>query len=395
MQHDSTKYHIAKLIYKSIAMIITDKENEDLNKWLSEEKNKVFYNKITDSHTIRQKLDLYNQADPEKIYKRLEQQILADQKRKSKPRYLKIYKYAAAAIVVGMLATGYFFRDNFYESPIDNPPIIVNTNTIVPGSDKATLTLEDGSVVRLEKGNTYQTPSAKSNGEQLVYEVKNTKSKDIVYNYLTIPRGGQFYIKLSDGTQVWLNSETQLKYPVNFLDGETRQVELVYGEAYFDVSPSIKHNGADFKVYNSNQEVHVLGTEFNLKAYKDETNIYTTLVEGKVVIGNGISKFDLVPNQQSNLNIENNSLTIAEVDVNAEISWKNGIFSFKGMQLKAIMKVISRWYDVDVIFENENLESIKFKGSLDKQQSIEEILSIMKSSSISDYEIKNKTIILK
>ena len=100
---------------------------------------------------------------------------------------------------------------------------------------------------------------------------------------------------MSDGTQVWLNSESQLKYPVNFIKGQTRQVELVYGEAYFDVSPSVEHNGAKFKVFNQSQEVEVLGTEFNVKAYKDETNIYTTLVEGRVVIDNGALKQSLLP----------------------------------------------------------------------------------------------------
>ena len=200
---------------------------------------------------------------------------------------------------------------------------------------------------------------------------------------------------MSDGTEVWLNSETQLKYPVNFVKGQTREVELVYGEAYFDVSPSTEHGGSKFRVMNNAQEVEVLGTEFNIKAYRDDTNVYTTLVEGKVVVGNGDLEQYLTPNQQSNINLENNSIKVTVVDVDVETSWKNGIFSFKGMPLKNIMKVISRWYDVDVVFENKELESIKFKGVLDKYQSVEEILNIMTSSTINNYEIKDKTIILR
>src|SRR5690606_40703343 len=123
----------------------------------------------------------------------------------------------------------------------------------------------------LEKGDSIQTHNAISNGEEIIYN--NNTSRQLVYNYLTIPRGGQFQLTLSDGTRVWLNSETQIKYPVSFTDGESRQVELVYGEAYFEVSHSTEHKGSDFIVYNQNQEVQVLGTEFNIKAYKDDSNI--------------------------------------------------------------------------------------------------------------------------
>lgn len=312
---------------------------------------------------------------------------------KTKKTY-SILKYAAAAVVIGILTTSYFLSDNRYNAPQGNIPKNV-VNTVEPGTDKATLTLEDGSVVALQKGNAVQTQNANSDGEKIVYEAAGGKPKEIVYNYLTIPRGGQFNVVLSDGTEVWLNSETQLKYPVHFVDGQVREVELVYGEAYFDVSPSTEHGGSKFKVLNNAQEVEVLGTEFNIKAYRDDSNVYTTLVEGKVAVGHGDLKQYLTPNQQSHLNLENNSIKVRLVDVIVETSWKNGIFSFKGMPLKDIMKVISRWYDVDVVFENKELESIKFKGVLDKYQSIEEILNIMTSSTINNYEIKNKTIILR
>ena len=310
-------------------------------------------------------------------------------------RIFPILKYAAAAaVVIGVFTATYFFHSNVNNSPHENPSVIV-ANNINAGTDKATLTLEDGSVLILEKGNTVQTQKANSNGEKIVYKSEESNSTKVIYNYLTIPRGGQFNVVLSDGTEVWLNSETKLKYPVNFVKGQTREVELVYGEAYFDVSPSTEHGGSKFKVINKAQEVEVLGTEFNIKAYKDETNIYTTLVEGKVVIDNGVFKQNLVPNQQSNLDLESNSINVVDVDVYSEISWKNGVFSFKGKPLKDIMKVISRWYDVDVVFENKNLSSLKFKGVLDKHLSIEEILTIMKSTTINNYEIKNDTIILR
>ena len=395
MQHDSTKYHIAKLIYKSIAKINSDQEKIDINTWLSDNKNLKLYNKITSSSAINQKMDLYNQTNPEKIYKRLEHQILAGQKSNGKTRYLNLYKYAAAVIVVGILTTTFVFRDNLFTSPIDTNPIIVNTEVIVPGTDKATLTLEDGSVVELDKGNNYQTQNASSNGAEIVYAAEKGNSKEIAYNVLTIPRGGEFFIKLSDGTQVWLNSESQLKYPVSFKEGEVRIVDLVYGEAYFNVSPSTEHKGARFKVLNKSQEVEVLGTEFNIKAYKDETNIYTTLVEGKVALNFNGKTQNLKPSQQSNFNISTNKVHVLNVDVYNEISWKEGVFSFERAPLKDIMKVLSRWYDFEVIILNKEIEKTTFSGVLGKDQNIEGILTTIRNFKIiKEYEIKEKTIIL-
>nr|WP_276520152.1 FecR family protein [Aestuariivivens sediminis] len=247
----------------------------------------------------------------------------------------------------------------------------------------------------MEKGNPIQTQNAISNGEEIVYKNKEQEVVELVFNHLTVPRGGQFVIELSDGTQVWLNSESQLKYPVNFMEGQAREVELVYGEAYFDVSPSTAHNGARFKVLNKAQEVEVLGTEFNIKAYRDETNIYTTLVEGKVALEYNGKRQNLSPSFQSNVDVVSQTVSIGKVDIKSVVSWKMGVFSFRGKPLKEIMKVISRWYDVDVVFENKELEKITFKGVLGKNQNLEEILETIKTLSIiNNYKINGKIITL-
>ena len=331
----------------------------------------------------------------EVVANRIEHSIIKEvqkDKKTSLKKKLQFWKYAAAAIFIGLITTTYVFKSNTSNTPLEVTPRIVNT--IVPGKDKATLTLEDGSLISLEKGASFKTKNAKSNGEQIVYQNTKSNPSSIKYNYLTIPRGGQFSLKLSDGTEVWLNSESQLKYPVRFIEEETREVELVYGEAYFDVSPSTNHKGAKFKVLNNTQEIEVLGTEFNIKAYKDEVNIYTTLVEGKVAINTPNLKQLLTPNQQSILDTQNNTLSVIKVDVLEVISWKEGVFSFINKPLKDIMKVLSRWYDIDIIFENKELESVEFIGTLNKNQSIDEVLSIMKSFSLNNYEIKGDTIIL-
>lgn len=303
----------------------------------------------------------------------------------------KIWHYAAAAVIVGIMTSTYLLRDNIFNNTIEiSTPKVANIN-IQPGTDKATLTLETGATISLEKNISFQTQNATSNGEQIIYN--NNTSRELVYNHLTIPRGGEFQLTLADGTRVWLNSETQLKYPVSFTDGESRQVELVYGEAYFDVSSSTFHKGAKFKVLHNQHEIIVSGTEFNVRSYKDESNIYTTLVEGKVAVNYQNKTRNLIPGQQSEVNMLTNTLNVSIVNVKTEISWKDGIFSFKEKSLKEIMASLSRWYDVDVVFKNKSLETVKFNGTLRKQQNIEEILAVIMSNSIINYEIVENTII--
>ncbi|MBD0725845.1 hypothetical protein B6A10_11695 [Flavobacterium sp. L1I52] len=386
-------FSIANLKIKKVLKILSDSEKSELE---SLYEKYPFSKKIKISKLIDD-LEMYSKNDKIKAWKTIELKI---QKQNNKSLFVlnnKLWlKYTAAAILILALGLTYVFKTNLFQNKYDRVPKLVNVNNvIIPGSNKATLTLADGSVVTLEKGSSYQTQNAKSNGEEIVYNQKSKTDETVLFNYLTIPRGGQFHLVLADGTEVWLNSETQLKFPVSFVEGENRKVELVYGEAYFDVSPSTNHKGSKFKVLNKSQEIEVLGTEFNVKAYKDESNIYTTLVEGKVSIKTEKSKDILRPSEQSNLNLKTYDLSISEVNVYGEVSWKDGIFSFKGKTLKEIMKVISRWYDVEVVFEDKNLEQVKFRGTLNKNQSIEEILLIMKSYSVNNYQIKGKTIILK
>lgn len=323
-----------------------------------------------------------------------------------KKKRLSLRHYYAAAVMVALLVSSiYVLTNGILQAEGNTVPAVVDSGRIKIGTDKSTLTLEDGSQVYLEKGTTYQTNKAKSNGTQLVYH-KMISSRDktteletpivVGHNYLTVPRGGQFFVKLSDGTQVWLNSETQLKYPVSFTEGETRKVELVYGEAYFDVSPGTEHKGARFKVYSDQQEVEVVGTEFNLKAYKEEANVYTTLIEGEVVVNTQGKRQYLVPDQQSNLDKNNNSIQISTVDVYNEISWKEGVFSFENKPLAEIMKVLSRWYDIEVVFESESAKNEEFIGVLRKDQDIESIISTIRDfGTIKEYEFKDKVLLLR
>lgn len=372
-----------KLIVKKLNNTLSEKETTVFSEWYNEsDAHKQYFANVKENYNKDHFL-----IDIDKGWDVVEKQIRATATKKN--NYLK---YAVAASVILMLSLTFLFKNNNIEKLTS--PIIVN-NTIAIGTDKATLTLADGSVVALEKGKQYITGNLKSNGEALVYNATNNPNQEVAYNFLTIPRGGQFNIKLSDGTEVWLNSESQIKYPTNFIEGKTRQVELVYGEAYFDVSPSTDHKGAKFKVLSSVQEIEVIGTEFNIKAYKDEEAIYTTLVEGKVALTNGTTNAFLVPAQQSIIKTNFEGIEIRKADVYNAISWKKGVFSFDNMPLDQIMKVLGRWYDIEVVFADPEIKNIKFNGVLRKNQSIEDILQSIKNVNNLAYDIKNNTVILK
>ncbi|AUP80690.1 FecR family protein [Flavivirga eckloniae] len=386
--------NIEKLIVKFLAKEADLEELKQLEVWISNPENEaLFFEFIKTNAFIKMTMSNYDK-------KRAKANIIRRIKQEKSIFYNKhkgnnIFKYAAAAMIIGVLAATYIFRNDLFEEPIETPSVVVE-EPIEMGTDKAILTLEDGSFIELDEDAVFATKNLNSNGKQIVYDTESKSAEKIEYNYLTIPRGGQYAVKLSDGTQVWLNSESQLKYPVSFEAGKPRQVELIYGEAYFDVSPSAKHEGSKFKVFNKSQEIEVLGTEFNVTAYKDETIIYTTLVEGRVVINTSTSKQTLKPNEQSSLNTANNSIDIAKVDVKVVTAWVNGKFIFKGKSLKDITKVLSRWYDVDFEFENKSLEEAKFIGELGKRQNLEKILQLIKNTNyINAYEIKGKKVILK
>ncbi|MBJ7881858.1 FecR family protein [Gelidibacter salicanalis] len=335
----------------------------------------------------------------EKIYNNIQKKLgIGSFKRK---KVLSVFnanllKYAAVILIGGFIAYSVLNRD----VPSGTKDLKVVENNIQIGTNKATLTLENGSIVLLEKGTLYESQNISSNGDEIVYNAVDSQSvvtnNVIQYNYLTIPRGGQFVVKLSDNTTVWLNSESQLKYPINFIEGTSRKVELVYGEAYFEVSPSSLHNGDVFQVFSRGQKVEVVGTQFNVKAYKDEATIYTTLVEGKVLVLHSDNSQTLQPDQQYAYNVLDNTAQISNVNVYNEVSWRDGVFSFEDKSLKEIMTVLSRWYNMNVEFKNKDIENVEFVGVLYKDRSIESILKNIKSvGSIKSYEISDRNVILK
>ncbi len=392
-KHQNKYLILKKIITKFIVNTITKEELELLYQWLEESKNQDEFEKyVLDYHDLNL-ATLKNDVD--KAYGNVKKTIETKKNTTKVIRlfHLKNLKYVAVLIL--LIATGYFLTITNNES--HTTPEIVFDNNISIGINKATLTLEDGSTVALERGKEYKNDKVSSDGKKIVYQSEiDTLSEKLVYNYLTIPRGGEFYLELADGTKVWLNSDSKLKYPIAFKGGAPREVELLYGEAYFDVTPSSDYNGAKFKVLTKGQEVEVLGTEFNIKSYKEEHLILTTLVEGNVKVINEFDTITLIPTQQSVVDIATNSIEVTTVNVHDQVSWKNGIFSFKGCSLEEIMKVMERWYDIEVEIENTSLKETRFIGLFRKDLNIEYILLTIKNSNIiNEYEIKNQKVILK
>lgn len=383
---------IEKILIKYLTNAANIDELDALTNWLKKENHhQIFKSYIKTNYAMDVNTSQFN---TDKAKKEFLKKIKQDKHIIHRLKVYKALKYAAVAVIV--FGLGYFFQQknfNSSDSIIDTTPIIVN-NQIEPGTDRAILTLENGEEITLEKGQSIQTQNASSNGEELMYNAgEGSNAADIAYNILTVPRGAQHYVLLSDGTKVWLNSESQIRYPVSFIKGQTRQVELLYGEAYFDVTPSTQNQGAGFKVAHKEQEVEVLGTEFNVKAYRDETKVYTILAEGKVSVNEGVVRQLLAPGEQLALDIQSREMQITTVDAAIETAWIKGQFNFKRMYLKDIMKVMSRWYDMEVIFENKSVETVGFIGSFNKNISIEKTMNIILNTGfINNYKIENKRI---
>lgn len=305
-------------------------------------------------------------------------------------------KMAIAASFVGLLGLLSFFniRNNSKEAAVES---VITISIVDKSNERAILTLANGTdVILTEEG--YQNKNIKSNGSELIYESASTNSSkdDIIYNYLSVPRGGEFFIQLSDGTKVWLNAESKLKFPVEF-KGSSREVELVYGEAYFEVSPSTFHEGVNFIVKTQNQIIEVLGTEFNLSAYKDDKTIITTLVEGKVSLAHSdLSDVkSLSPSQQATFDLQTNTVNIERVDTDDITAWRLGVLRFQDKSLKDIMIALSRWYDLEVSFESETIQRQKFNGIFRKTQNIENILESIQKTQEATFQIDGKKIFVK
>lgn len=280
-------------------------------------------------------------------------------------------RVSAAAIILLILSFGAFFLLKKNNTDLAQAPVKKTiVNDIPPGGDKAILTLGDGTNIVLDtasNGTLADQGGIKviKVGGRLSYDGE-TKTTEVLYNTIKTPRGGQYQLELPDGSKVWLNAASSLKFPTVFT-GDDRKVELT-GEGYFEVAHDASR---PFHVKVNDMDVAVLGTHFNVNSYADESAMKTTLLEGRVLVKNSANHVFLNPGQQAKVN---NSQMLIDNDVNLDevMAWKNGYFSFNNADIKTVMRQLSRWYDIDVVYEGNNDET--FSGKIDRKLSLKDLL---------------------
>ncbi|TWF45668.1 FecR family protein [Chitinophaga polysaccharea] len=260
---------------------------------------------------------------------------------------------------------------------------------MVPGSNKAVLTLANGETVVLDSaGNRVMQQGSATihlrNGE-VVYN--NTAAQQQAFNVLTTPAGGQYQLVLPDGTKVWLNAASSLRFPAGF-DGKERRVELS-GEAYFEVAQDTK---MPFVVQSGDKQVQVLGTHFNLMAYQEEPSTDVTLLEGAVKVIHRTDTALLKPGQQAKLVDTRRIQLVLHADTEKIIAWKNGFFSLNGEGTEVVMRQLARWYNAEIVYAGK-IPDLKFEGSIKRSYELADVLAILEESGI-HFKIEGRKIIV-
>lgn len=367
----NTPQTIAELIKKSEAGTASQEEINLLNEW---------YHSFDDSVAQVTTSEVAGEEQlAERIKARLMETISNGSLKRRVPVWKKWKQAAAAAAVLLLLGTAaYLLFGSGKETTPGEQPVAQKkspSDEIKPGGDKALLTLADGSVIVLDSAATGllgiqgNTKIEKLENGLLAYKINGrtiTENDEAFYNTITTPRGGQYQVTLSDGTKVWLNAASSIRFPVVFTGAE-RRVEVT-GETYFEVA---KNEKLPFKVKAVNSEVEVLGTHFNINAYDDEATIKTTLLEGKVKVSvpsAGQAASYLIPGQQSGISKTGKISVLDNADTEEAVAWKNGRFQFKSADLRSILRQIARWYDVDV--EYKGAVDLHFTGQLTRNENV-------------------------
>lgn len=315
----------------------------------------------------------------------------AERFEKPDSRRTYVFKAATWAAVVFLVVSAVYLAGNRQKTTS-----LTNStakNDIVPGGDKAFLTLANGRKISLTDAANGEIAKeaglsiTKTADGQLVYTVKeDTETSTSLWNTIETPKGGKYQINLPDGTRVWLNAASSLRYPAKFA-GDKRAVTLT-GEGYFEVA---KNREMPFIVKTAGQEVQVLGTHFNINSYTDEGSVKTTLAEGsvRVIPAAEAEKVTLKPGEQSEL--DKKGIQVKKADLEAVLAWKQGDFIFDGEDLKSIMRKVARWYDVEVIYKGA-FDNLKFGGSISRSKNISSVLGIMEETGSVHFDIEGKRV---
>lgn len=399
-QNDEKALRIASLIAGYIRHTLTAEEHDELDEWVGEsDENMRLFEEVTDEALNQRDIDFMAATDKQPVLNRIKGKLTFTPP-KRKP-FFRIWHYAVAAAVVLLLGTALFWlsRNRTNES---TPPTLAKTEKqdVQPVYDQATLTLADGSVIKLDEakngtlGEQGNTDIIKENGK-LNYTANIKESLDQPQPNTLTTRGGSYLLTLSDGTRIWLNSASSITYPAVFTGNERRVA--VSGEVYFEVA-SAKSKGPNYgkpfivDVKEKNMSVEVLGTHFNINSYEEESTVNTTLLEGAVKVTAKDKTSFLKPNQQAQVASTGDIKTVSDVDVNSVTAWKDGMFIFKDHDIKTVMKQIGRWYDVDVEFEGNKFSTAGYSAIISRNLPVSNILDALEQMGGVHFEIQAKKI---
>jgi len=378
-----------------------------LEEWLThlEPASRQFFEEITDWEKIQAALHTIYQIDEQAAFADVQKKIhvesvLAISTSVELPRLVdrkyKRYRFiAAAAILILIAGLAVVFTLPKRKTDIASLPVTQRfKNDVAPGGEKAVLTLADGNQIVLDNASNGElarqgaTRVMKLENGQLAYTAHSSASQPVSYNTVSTPRGGQYQVQLPDGSKVWLNAASSLRFPTAFT-GKEREVELS-GEAYFQVT---KNSSMPFKVaiistVKEPVQIEVLGTELDVEAYADEEDQKTTLINGSVKVISGIHEVLLKPGQQGRVN---SSLgVLSNVNIEEAIAWKNGLFQFQDASIQSIMRQVGRWYDVDIVYKGKIDQ--QFIGKIPRQVQVSTLLKILESTGWVHFMIEGKKI---
>ena len=366
---------------------MTPEEEVEFQRWLDTSvANRVLLDRIRDERILLNKIRFAERNDKGKGWDNIQKKI-----RKSPGIFIRFMRYVAVLVTIMLIGVAVYQVVDCRKED-DNGLLARKQPMSMKGGYRAYLELVTGERLVLDSTSNVTTRiegaviKAENKGTVIVDEQKtDSVTESVEYNRLVIPRGGEYKIVLADGSQVWINSQSVLEFPACFV-GKERRVRL-QGEAYFEVSKNVEK---PFIVDMGNKEIRVLGTSFNVNDY--DGKFVTTLVSGKVQVF--VNDKDYVLTSSMQVRVEGDDVFVEEVDVREFTAWEDGVFVFKKQKLREVMDILSRWYDVDVFYQNLELQNLHFTGTIQRHSEISGMLKFLEKTDIVKFTLNGKTLIV-
>jgi ferric-dicitrate binding protein FerR (iron transport regulator) len=384
--NEEEAFRIAQLISGFLKDDLSEKERDELDDWVNASmSNQRLFEELTDKKNIDKWLNWKKRLKVEEALQRVRAKI-HDAPEKPTSLIKLLLPYISVAALLTLIITSVIILKN------DHPKkMVANTNTLIhdiaPGTDQATLTLGDGKKILLDRvknggiANEDNSLIVKNDSGKISYGASANTPKEILYNILSTPKGGQFQLVLPDGSKVWLNAASSLKYPTSFT-GEKRQVELT-GEGYFEVAKDAAH---PFLVTANGTTTEVLGTHFNINAYPDEATINITLAEGSVRVNSALT---IRPGEQAQVDATGKIIRTT-ADIRTITGWKDGEFVFTNTPVKEVMLQVARWYDATISYTDNVSEH--FNTTISRNVPVSKLLHLLEATGSVHFSVEKKNI---